>query len=255
MKKIPAINYVYWLLIISANTLGETAGDFISQTLHLGYDGGTLMLIFLFCTAVIFSLFTTRLQAVLYWCCIVLASTTGTTISDWMSRILCVKVLHVTEDTAYVYTSLILILLLVLFFWLWRRYHKSMDLETGFDKLTEFLYWMTILVSSTLGTALGDVLAHDTPLGFDGATLLLLVMILIVIALVFFSNISHNILYWLGIVLTHPIGATMGDYMTKPEGLNLGNRTASLYLMLVFVVVIVFGFYFSKHHNDQLERN
>jgi uncharacterized membrane-anchored protein len=84
-------------------------------------------------------------------------------------------------------------------------------------------------------------LAHNTPLGFDGGTLLLLAMLLIVVLLVYFTKISREICYWLAIIFTHPIGATMGDYLTKPEGMNLGNIKASLVLVVVFIFVIITG--------------
>lgn len=103
------------------------------------------------------------------------------------------------------------------------------------------MYWIAILTSSTLGTAFGDLLAHDTPLGFDCGTLLLLGLLLIVVLLVFITKISRELSYWLAIILTHPIGATMGDYLTKPEGMNLGNIKASLVLVVVFIIVIVTG--------------
>ena len=103
------------------------------------------------------------------------------------------------------------------------------------------MYWIAILTSSTLGTAFGDLLAHNTPLGFDGGTLLLLSLLTIVVALVYLTKISREILYWLAIILTHPIGATMGDYLTKPEGMNLGNVKSSLVLVVVFIVVILAG--------------
>ncbi|SHN64297.1 Uncharacterized membrane-anchored protein [Flavobacterium fryxellicola] len=241
MKHIPKINAFYWALIISANTMGETAGDLISQTFNLGYGGGTVALLILFLFVLTISIYSKNQKPILYWTVITVASTLGTTISDFLSRTLSVTYLGVTQETGYIYATVLLVFALIFTFGIWKWYSKTDTIESGLSKTTEFLYWLAILTSSTLGTAFGDLLAHDTPLGFAGGTLLLLGLLIIVILLAFFTTIARALLYWLAIILTHPIGATMGDYLTKPEGMNLGNIEASLVLVLVFIVVIATG--------------
>jgi uncharacterized membrane-anchored protein len=246
MKHLPQLNFFYWAFIISASTMGETAGDLISQTFNLGYGGGTLALLLLFVTALIISIYSQNQKPLLYWEVITLASTAGTTISDFISRSFFHLQLGFTENQGYTFGTIILIIALTLTFGIWKYHSRNNSIEDGLSKRTEFLYWTAILTSSTLGTAFGDLLAHNTPLGFDGGTLLLVGLLLIVIAFLFFTNISKEILYWLAIILTHPIGATMGDYMTKPEGMNLGNINASLVLVCVFVFVVTSSYLVNK---------
>ena len=241
MKHLPKINLFYWALIISANTMGETAGDLISQTFNLGYGGGTLVLISLFIIALTISIYSKSQKPLLYWTVITLASTAGTTISDFISRSFFHLQLGYTENQGYTFGTILLVVALIITFSIWKYHSKINTIENGLNKRTEFLYWIAILTSSTLGTAFGDLLAHNTPLGFDGGTLLLLSLLTIVVALVYLTKISREILYWLAIILTHPIGATMGDYLTKPEGMNLGNVKSSLVLVVVFIVVILAG--------------
>ncbi|MCX6171719.1 MAG: hypothetical protein NT048_02640 [Flavobacterium sp.] len=250
MKHLPKINLFYWALIISANTMGETAGDLISQTFKLGYGGGTIALFILYLTALLISIFSKSQKALLYWTVITLASTLGTTVADYISRSFFHLQLGYTENQGYTFGTLILIAALAIIFSIWKHNSKSITIESGINRRTEFLYWIAILLSSTLGTALGDLLAHNTPLGFDGGTLLLTALLAIVVLLYFFSKIARELLYWFAIILTHPVGATMGDYLTKPEGFNLGNVNASLVLVIVFIVVIAAG-QFSKR--KQLE--
>jgi uncharacterized membrane-anchored protein len=241
MKHLPKINGFYWALIISANTMGETAGDLISQTFNLGYGGGTIALLVLFIIALIISIYSKTQKPLLYWIVITLASTAGTTISDFISRSFFHLQLGFTENQGYTFGTLLLIVALTLTFSIWKYHSKTNTIANGLNKSTEFLYWIAILTSSTLGTAFGDLLAHNTPLGFDGGTLLLLLLLVIVVGLSHFTKMSRALLYWLAIILTHPIGATMGDYLTKPEGMNLGNVNASLLLVVVFIVVITTG--------------
>ena len=221
--------------------MGETAGDLISQTFNLGYGGGTIALSVVFLIALVISIYSKSQKPIVYWTVITLASTLGTTISDFISRILSVNYLGVTQETGYIYATVLLVFLLTLTFGIWKWHSKTDSLENGLNKKNEFLYWIAILTSSTLGTAFGDLLAHDTPLGFDGGTFLLIGLLGIVVLFLFFTKISRELLYWLAIILTHPIGATMGDYLTKPEGFNLGNINASLVLVVVFIIVIVTG--------------
>jgi uncharacterized membrane-anchored protein len=238
MKHLPKLNLFYWALIVSANTMGETAGDLISQTFNLGYGGGTIALLGLFLIALMFSIYAKSQKPLLYWTVITLASTLGTTISDFISRSFFHLQLGFTENQGYTFGTIILIVALLLTFVIWKYHSKTNALENGLNKRTEFLYWIAIVTSSTLGTALGDLLAHNTPLGFDGGTLLLSAFLAIVVGLYFLTTIAREFLYWSAIILTHPIGATMGDYLTKPEGFNLGNIKASLVLVGVFIIVI-----------------
>jgi len=221
--------------------MGETAGDLISQTFNLGYGGGTIALLGLFLIALTISIYSKNQKPLLYWTVITLASTLGTTISDFISRTFFHLQLGYTENQGYTFGTIILIVALILTFGIWRYYSKTNTIENGLNKGTEFLYWIAILNSSTLGTAFGDLLAHNTPLGFDGGTLLLVGLLAVVVGLYFLTKISREILYWFAIILTHPIGATMGDFLTKPEGFNLGNINASLVLVVVFIIVIVTG--------------
>ena len=241
MKHLPKINLFYWALIISANTMGETAGDLISQTFNLGYGGGTIALIALFLIALTISISSKSQKPLLYWIVITLASTAGTTISDFISRSFFHLQLGFTENQGYTFGTILLAVALLFTFCIWKYHSKTNTIENGLNKRTEFLYWIAILTSSTLGTAFGDLLAHNTPLGFDGGTFLLLILLAVVVGLYYLTKMSRELLYWLAIILTHPIGATMGDYLTKPEGMNLGNINASLTLVGVFIVVIAIG--------------
>jgi uncharacterized membrane-anchored protein len=199
MKHIPKIDLLYWALIISANTMGETAGDLISQTFNLGYGGGTLVLLILFLVVLGISIYSNSQKPLVYWTVITLASTLGTTISDYLSRTLSVNYLGVTQEVGYIYATLFLIIALVLTFGIWKWYANTDTIESGLSRTTEFLYWIAILTSSTLGTAFGDLLAHDTMLGFGGGTLMLIGLLAVVVMLYYFSKISRSLLYWLTI--------------------------------------------------------
>jgi uncharacterized membrane-anchored protein len=230
MKTLPYINTQYWALIISATTLGETAGDLISQTLHLGYGFASLALLALLCFALAAELTAKVQRPTLYWLVIVLVSIVGTTVSDYITR---------TLGLGYGWGALLIAAVLAVVFYVWRRLTQHVSVQGAFDFKTECLYWAAILVSSTLGTAFGDYIVNATSLGYGGGALLLMSLLVFITFVALITKVSREICYWLAIIVTHPMGAALGDFMTKSEGLDLGNIQASFWLTLTLGLVML----------------
>jgi uncharacterized membrane-anchored protein len=153
--------------------------------------------------------------------------------SDFMDR---------TLGLGYAKGSLILVSILAAIFTYWRLTEKSMSVTHIRTRRVEVLYWVTILFSNTLGTALGDYLADDSGLGFAGGAILIGSLIAIVAALAYVTNISKVLLFWVAFVLTRPFGATFGDVLTKsPEkgGLGFGTIGSSVVLLGILAIGIV----------------
>ena len=234
MNKIPAVTLLFWIMKICATTLGETAGDLLSMTLHVGYAISSLLLISVFVVTLIAQLFSKRYIPVLYWAVILSTSTAGTTMSDYMDR---------TLGVGYAMGSLILITILIIILFLWYKSEKSLSVTNIKTFRGELFYWMAILFSNTLGTALGDFLADNTGLGFGGGAILIGSLLTLVVLAHYFTKISSVILFWIAFVLTRPFGATFGDLLTKvPEkgGLGFGTKGSSLILFAILAVLIIY---------------
>ncbi|WP_248915238.1 COG4705 family protein [Pseudomonas moorei] len=235
MNKLPEITLAFWVMKICATTLGETAGDLLSMTLNVGYAMSSLILISAFVVTLGLQLFSRRHNPVLYWIVILSTSTAGTTMSDFMDR---------TLGLGYASGSLILISLLITIFAVWRLSEKSLSVDSIHTTKGELFYWTAILISNTLGTALGDYLADDSGLGFAGGALLIGSAIIAVVLAKFYTRISGVLLFWVAFVLTRPFGATLGDFLTKPHekgGLDFGTVGSSLVLAAVLVVLVAFA--------------
>ncbi|KAB0503210.1 COG4705 family protein [Pseudomonas moorei] len=235
MNKLPEITLAFWVMKICATTLGETAGDLLSMTLNVGYAMSSLILISAFVVTLGLQLFSRRHNPVLYWIVILSTSTAGTTMSDFMDR---------TLGLGYASGSLILISLLITIFAVWRLGEKSLSVDSIHTTKGELFYWTAILISNTLGTALGDYLADDSGLGFAGGALLIGSAIIAVVLAKFYTRISGVLLFWVAFVLTRPFGATLGDFLTKPHekgGLDFGTVGSSLVLAAVLVVLVAFA--------------
>ncbi|WP_068829055.1 COG4705 family protein [Pseudomonas sp. BMS12] len=232
MNKLPQITLAFWVMKICATTLGETAGDLLSMTLNVGYALSSLILIGLFFASLVGQLRSERYHPALYWTVILTTSTAGTTMSDFMDRSL---------GLGYASGSALLVSLLLLVLAAWRMSEKSLAADHINSRRVELFYWGAILVSNTLGTALGDYLADDSGLGFAGGALLIGGLIAAVALAYRFTRVSHVALFWLAFVLTRPFGATVGDLLTKSHaqgGLELGTIGASAVLGALLIVLV-----------------
>lgn len=232
-NKLPAITTMFWVTKIAATTLGETGGDLIAQTMGLGYAASTLILIGAFVVTLGAQLASRGHRPWLYWLVILSTSTAGTTMSDFMDR---------TLALGYARGSAILALALVSILGLWRATLGTISVDSVTGRRAELFYWMAILVSNTLGTALGDFLADDSGLGFAGGAAVIAATIGVVVAAHFFTRLPKVGLFWAAFVLTRPLGATVGDLLTKPSdhgGLGLGTLPASLVLAAALIVGVV----------------
>ena len=237
MSKLPQITLFFWIMKISATTLGETAGDLLSMTLNIGYARSSLLLLSIFVATLIAQLFSKKHHPLLYWSVILSTSTAGTTMSDYMDR---------TLELGYMKGSAILLTLLVSVLVFWRLTVKDLSVENIKTFKVELLYWTAILVSNTLGTALGDFLADDSGLGFGGGALLISSLIGITVLAHYYTNISKVVLFWIAFVLTRPLGATMGDLMTKTHekgGFNFGTVGSSAVLGMILIVFVLHSFF------------
>lgn len=233
-SKLPEITFYFWVMKICATTLGETGGDLISMTLNVGYAVSTIILISFFVVSLIGQMYANTYKPWLYWFVILTTSTAGTTMSDFMDR---------TLGLGYAAGSLILISILLITFLVWYLSEKSLSVTTITTQKGELFYWIAILFSNTLGTALGDYLADDSGLGFAGGAILIGSALSLIILLMYYTKISRVTLFWVAFVLTRPFGATLGDFLTKPidrGGLDFGTIGSSTILGLILLVLVIF---------------
>lgn len=231
-SKVPHVTLAFWIIKILATTLGETGGDAVTMTLQLGYAVGSLIFLAFFGVALAAQVKSKRYHPFLYWAVVIATTTVGTTMSDYLDR---------TLGLGYVKSSIILLggVLLVLF--LWHRVTGRIEFENIATRKNEVFYWVTILVSNTLGTALGDFMATTTGLGFEGGALVFGGLIGVVAGAHFFTPIAPSVLFWSAYVLTRPLGATLGDTLTKPHadgGFDLNRISASLVIAVIMAIGI-----------------
>jgi uncharacterized membrane-anchored protein len=225
MKKLPQVTALFWILKIAATTLGETGGDEVAQTLHIGYLVSFFFFIAIFLVAVTAQLRAKKLYPPLYWTVIIATSTAGTTLSDFLDR---------TAGLGYFKGSLLIFTGLVITFLVWKWTGETFAVDKIRTLRGEGLYWTAILLSNTLGTAFGDFLSDSSGLHYWGSALLIATVMGAVLLAHFYTDISDTVLFWTAFVLTRPLGATAGDLLWKPQakgGLGLGSANVSYGLL------------------------
>ena len=235
MNKVAEVTLSFWIMKICATTLGETAGDLLSMTMRVGYALSSAILLGVFVIMLAIQLLSRKFRPHLYWSVVLLTSTAGTTMSDFMDR---------TLGLGYAKGSLILLCCLLLVLAAWRWTEKTLSVSSIQTARAEVFYWLAILCSNTLGTALGDFLADDSGLGFLGGAALIAGLIGVVGILFFYTKCSRVALFWIAFVLTRPFGATFGDLLTKPVakgGLNFGTVWSSVFLAAILVALVVYA--------------
>ena len=226
------ITLAFWIAKIWATTLGETAGDLLSMTLHLGYALTSILLLGLLGLALYRQFQARRFSPTRFWLTVLLTSMAGTTVSDCMDRSL---------GLGYATGASVLAIALGAVLLLWWAAEGHLSVGRIQTPRQQGFYWAAILCSNTLGTALGDYLADDSGLGFAGGALLIAALIAVIAAAYHYTRMSHVLLFWLAFVLTRPFGATFGDLLTKSAdsgGLALGTAGASAVLLSLLIVTV-----------------
>jgi uncharacterized membrane-anchored protein len=235
LSKVPQVTIAFWIVKILATTLGETGGDALSMTLNLGYLVSSLIFLGFFIVMLAAQVSIRRYHPAIYWAVVVATTTVGTTTSDYMDRTLG---LGYPRASAILFGGVIAILIA------WHLTTGKIEFQHIVTRPHEIFYWLTILVSNTLGTALGDYAADGTGLnmGFERGALVFAGLLAVIAGLYFFTKAPRSILFWAAYILTRPLGATLGDVITKSHdqgGLDLGRIVSSLSIAVAMVIGIV----------------
>jgi len=235
LSKVPEVTFGFWFLKIIATTLGEVGGNALSQTMKMGYLLGSIIFGIPLILAVIVQIRAKGFNSYLYWGTITLTTLAGTTLADFFDRSL---------GIGYPGGSLTLFALVLITLASWQKALGTIDIKTVNTAKAEAFYWTAIMFSQTLGTALGDWMADDTGLGYNGSALLIAGVLAALAGFYYFTKISHVKLFWAAFILTRPLGATVANSLDKPIehgglGINDITITAALLVLMVISVLII----------------
>lgn len=233
LSKVPAVTLGFWVIKILATTLGETGGDTVSMTMKLGYLTGTAIFAAILIVLVVLQVRAKRFHTFLYWATIIASTTAGTTLADYATRSL---------GIGYLGGAALLLTAVLASLAAWKMTVGSVSSDHIAEPRVELFYWLTITLSQTLGTALGDWTADTGGLGYLGAAVVFGGLLAVVAGLTLWTRINRVLLFWAAFILTRPLGAVVGDFLDKPldhGGLAFSRPLASALLAAAILVLIL----------------
>jgi len=232
LNKVPEVTIYFWVIKVMATTVGETAADFLNSTLNLGLTVTTYIIGSLLIAALVFQFRARRYVPSLYWLSVVLISVVGTLITD-----------NLTDNfgVSLVTTTIIFAVLLAATFSAWYAKERTLSIHTISTTRREAFYWLAILFTFALGTAAGDLTAEVFNLGFWISALIFGALIAVVALAHYGLRLNAVLAFWIAYILTRPLGASLGDYLSQPRGdggLGLGTVvTSALFLVTILSLV------------------
>jgi len=232
LSKVPEVTLGFWFIKIIATTLGEVGGNAVSLTLELGYLMGSIIFGIPLIGAILAQIKAKGFNRFLYWSTITLTTLAGTTLADFFDRSL---------GIGYLGGSLCLFTLVMLTLVVWKKSLGTIDIKTVNTPKAEAFYWTAIMFSQTLGTALGDWMADNTGLGYNGSAIFIAATLVVIAGMYFYTKISHVALFWAAFILTRPLGATVANSLDKPViqgGLGINDITITGVLTMLIIICL-----------------
>ncbi|MDP4183165.1 MAG: hypothetical protein Q8942_19010 [Bacillota bacterium] len=228
LSKVPEVTIFFWVIKVLCTTVGETLSDFLNINLGLGLFGTAVSMGIAFAVILSVQFSMKKYVAGVYWTTVVLISVFGTLVTDIMTDALGIPL---------EYSTILFSVLLIIVFAVWYISEKTLSIHSIYTKKREAFYWLAILVTFALGTAVGDLYSETLALGYLMTGLLVLGLIALDI-IAWRAKFNNILVFWIAYILTRPLGASIGDFLSQPTqygGLNLGATVTSI----IFVVMIV----------------
>jgi uncharacterized membrane-anchored protein len=232
LNKVPEVTLVFWILKILATTVGETAADVLSETFGLGTVNTSFVMGALLLISIFFQFRARKYEPPIYWLVVVFISVVGTLISDNLVDNLGVSL---------VTTTIIFTVALIAVFVIWYATEKTLSVHTIYTFRRELFYWLAILFTFSLGTSGGDLLSERLGLGYPLAAAMFGGAIAIIYAVYRFRVMNEVLSFWLAYILTRPLGASIGDFLTqepKDGGLGWGTIPVSVVFLIVILILV-----------------
>ncbi|MFS8116282.1 hypothetical protein QD460_31685 [Rhizobium jaguaris] len=233
-NRVPEVTIDFWLIKLMAVTMGETAADYLAVNLGLGLTVTSLLMTAVLIVALVFQFAQKRYVPPFYWAAVVLISIVGTLVSDNLVDNLGVAL----QTTAIAFTIALAVTFLV-----WYAVERTLSIHSIFTTRREAFYWLAILFTFALGTAVGDLVAEVFALGYLTTGILFGGIIAAIAIAYYVFKLDAILAFWLAYILTRPLGASFGDLLSQPQeygGLGFGTIITSLLFLAVIVCLVIY---------------
>jgi uncharacterized membrane-anchored protein len=243
LNKVPEVTLYFWIIKILCTTVGESFADYINETLHVGLTNTTIIFSVALVAALVAQFRLDRYVPGVYWLSVVLISVVGTLLTDNLTD---------AHGVPLWISSTVFAVLLALVFGAWYAREHTLSIHSINTTPRESWYWLVVLVTFALGTAVGDWTVELTGWG-PGASILLPAALIAAIFVAWKLGAGPVLTFWLAYILTRPLGANIGDFFASPRsegGLGLGTfGTSALFLIAILGTVV----FLTVSHVDRTE--
>ncbi len=233
LSRVPEVTFYFWVIKVLATTVGETAADFLAVNLNFGLTITSYLMSTLLIVSLVIQFMAKKYVPWKYWLVVVLISIVGTLITDNLVDNMGVSL----ESTTIVFS-----IALSLTFLAWFVSEKTLSIHSIYTFKREVFYWSAILLTFALGTAAGDLLSEGGGLGYDTAGMIFAAGIVAVTMAYYFLKMNAVLAFWMAYILTRPLGASIGDLLSKPvaeNGIGMGTvGTSALFVTVIFSLVL-----------------
>jgi uncharacterized membrane-anchored protein len=234
LNKVPEITLYFWVIKILCTTVGETAADLMNEELGLGLTNTTYIMTAALVAVLIVQFRTRKYIPGVYWTAVVLISIVGTLITDNLVDNAGVEL----QTTTIIFSAA---LALVFAVWYWSE--RTLSVHTIVTTRREAFYWLAILFTFALGTSAGDLFAEKLELGFLPSAGIFAGAIAVIAVAHLRFKLNAILAFWLAYILTRPLGASIGDYLSQPveeTGLGLGTILTSVIFLVTILALVVY---------------
>jgi len=233
LNKVPEVTIFFWIIKVLCTTVGETFADFLNFNLGFGLTVTTIIMGIAFFILLYLQFKATKYAPGIYWTTVVLISVFGTLVTDNLTDGMGVPL----EASTIVFS-----ILLGLTFLFWYLSEKTLSIHSIYTRRREVFYWLIILFTFALGTAVGDLYSEQLGFGYlkTGVTVIIIIGC---IFLAYKSKLNGILAFWIAYILTRPLGASLGDYLSQTKvngGLGLGTTVTSVIFLIGILAIIVF---------------
>lgn len=233
LSKVPEVTIWFWVIKILCTTVGETLADWINMTLGVGLEVTALIFTAVLAGVIVWQVRLDRYVPAVYWLAVVTFSVTGTLYTDILTDSLGVPLALSTSVFAVA---------LALTFAIWYVKERTLSIHSIVTRPREMFYWLAVLVTFALGTAVGDWTLELTGWA-PGISVLLPASLIVAIILGWRLGADAVLSFWLAYILTRPLGANLGDWFASPSdvgGLGVGPAITSVIFLAVILAAIVY---------------
>ncbi|MFD2082593.1 Uncharacterized membrane-anchored protein [Actinopolymorpha cephalotaxi] len=234
LNKVPEVTLYFWIIKILCTTVGETAADYMNDTLGFGLDRTSYVMSAALVIALVFQFRARRYVPGIYWLSVVLISVVGTLISDKLADDLGVPL---------VVTTVLFAVLLAITFAVWYASERTLSIHSIVTRRRETFYWLAILFTFALGTSAGDLFDEKLGVGYWPTVGIVAALIALIAVAHLGLRLNAVLAFWAAYILTRPLGASIGDGMSQPAkngGFGLGTTGTSFIFLAVILALVVF---------------